>query len=70
MVAFWDDWVASGQTTNREEAQLHPEADNWIKDLLSKALPTRERPSFPHRQSLPSGSLHKPLIFIYQRADR
>ena len=45
------------------------------------ALPTRARfwatktggpcpPSFPHSYSLPSGSLHKPLIFIHQRVDR
>jgi len=33
------------------------------------ALPTKARPSFPQSQSLPSGSLHKPLILIYQRAD-
>ena len=34
------------------------------------ALPIRTRPSFPHSQSLPSGSFHKPLILICQRADR
>ena len=28
------------------------------------------RPSFPFSQSLPSGSFHKPLILILQRADR
>ena len=26
--------------------------------------------SFPHSQSIPSGSFHKPLILIHQRADR
>ena len=57
-----------GQTTNREEIRSHPSADYWIKDLLSKALPTRARPSFPHSQPLPLGSLQKPLI--HQRADR
>ena len=31
---------------------------NWIKALLSKALPTRARPSVSHHHSLPSGSLH------------
>ena len=31
------------------------------------ALPIRTRPSFPHSQSLPSGSFHKPLILIHQR---
>ena len=26
---------------------MHPSAENWIKDLLSMALPARARPSFP-----------------------
>ena len=39
-------WVISGQTTNREGAQPHPSASNWIKPLLIKALPTRTRISF------------------------
>ena len=30
----------------------------------------RARPRFPHSQSLPSGSFHKPLILIHQRTDR
>ena len=30
----------------------------------------RTRPRFPHSQSLPSESSHKPLIFIHQRANR
>jgi len=50
--------------------QPHPSVDNWIKVLLSKALPTRARPSFSHCQSLPSGSLHKPLSHLHQRVDR
>ena len=53
-----------------EGTQPHPSAENWIKDLLGMALPTRARPSFPHSQSLPSGRVHKPLILIHQRADR
>ena len=43
---------------------------NWIKVLLSMALPIRTRASFPLSQSLPSGSFHKPLILIHQRADK
>ena len=39
-------WVASGQTINREGAQPHPSANNWVKVLLSQALPTRARPNF------------------------
>ena len=63
-------WVASGKTSNREGAELHPSADNRIKYLLSMALFTKARSSFPHSQSLPWRSLHKPLILIHQRADR
>ena len=40
------------------------------KALLSKALPTRARPSFSHYQSLPSGSLYRLLSLLHQRADR
>ena len=59
-----------------------PERGGWIddlppaswaqpgKDLLSMALPIRTRSRLPHGQSLPSGSFHKPLILIHQRADR
>ena len=36
--------LASGQTTGREHS---PPTENWIKDLLSMALPIRTRPSFP-----------------------
>ena len=58
------------QTVNREGAQPHPSVDNWIEVLLSTALPTRARLSFSHHQSLPSGSLYRPLSLIHQRADR
>ena len=51
-------WAASGQTTNRD------------KPIRSTALPTRARSSLSHGQSLPSGSLHRPLSVIHQRADR
>ena len=34
------------------------------------APPIRTRPSIPLSQSIPSGSFHKPLILIHQRADR
>ena len=42
----------------------------WKKNLLSMALPIRTSPSFPLSQSLSSGSFHKPLILLHQRADR
>ena len=63
-------WVTSGQTTTREGVRLHPSADNWMKALLRKALPSRARPSVSHDQSLPSGILHKPLSFLHQGANR
>ena len=54
----------------REGTQPHQSAENRIKDLLSMAPPIRTRPRFPHSLSLPSGSFHKALILIQQRADR
>ena len=33
--------VTSGQTANGEWEQTHPSADDWIKDLLSMALPAK-----------------------------
>ena len=50
--------------------QPHPSADNWIRALLRKSLPTRARPSFSHHQSLPSGSFHKLLSLFHQREDK
>ena len=38
------------------------------EELLGPLI--RARPGFPHIQSLPSGSLYKPLILIHQRKDR
>ena len=55
----------------REGTQPHPSTDNWIKDLLSMALPIKKKKNtqFPP-QSVSSGSFHKPLIFLHQSADR
>ena len=58
------------QVNNREGTQPCPSTENWINSLLSMAPPIRTRPSFPLSQSPPSGSLHKPLIFLHQRPDR
>ena len=58
------------RSSNREETKPCWSTENWIKDLLNMALPIRTRPSFPLSQSLLSGSVHKPLILIHQRADR
>ena len=37
------------RVNNREGKQPHPSIENWIKDLVSLALPIRIRPSFPLR---------------------
>ena len=58
------------RSNNREGTQPHPSTENWIKNLLSMALRIRTRTSFPLSQSLPSGSSHKPLNLLHQRADR
>ena len=47
-----------------------PVIQNWSKDLPSMAPPIRTRPSFPHSQSFPTGSFHKPLIILQKKADR
>ena len=58
------------QVNKREETQFHPLTENWIKDLLSEAQSIRTRPSFLLSQSFPSGSFHKPLTILHQRAER
>jgi len=46
----------------------HKESDRT--EWLNWTEPIRTRPSFPHSQSLPSGSFLKPLFLIHQRTDR
>ena len=58
------------QVNTKEGTQLHPSTENWIKDLLNMAPPVRTGLNFPLSQSLPSGSFHKPLILLHQRADK
>ena len=58
----FDHSFVSGQTTGGDTAL--PINKNCIKDLLSTTPPIRTRPSFPHSQSLPSGSFHKTLILF------
>ena len=64
-IIFITSTIVWPQVNSREGTQLHPSTENWIKDLLSMALPIRTRPSFPLSQSLPSGSFHKPLILLH-----
>ena len=69
-IIFITSTIVWSQVNNRDETEPSPSTENWIKVLLSMAWPIRTRPSFPLSQSLPSGSFHKPLILIPQRADR
>ena len=59
----------AGQPQVKQQGQIYQQII-WMKVLLSTALPTRARSSFSHGRSLPSGSSHKPLSVIRQRADR
>ena len=54
----------------RKGTQPHLSTEKWFKDLLIMVPPTRARTRFPHKQFLSSGSFHKPLILIHQRAGR
>ena len=67
-IIFITSTIVWPQVNSREGTQLEPSTENCIKDLLSMGLPQRTRPSFPLSQSLPSGSFHKPLILLHQRA--
>ena len=58
------------QVNYREGTQPQPSAENLIKDLLSMAPPNRTRPSLSDSELPPSGSFHRPLILIHQKADR
>ena len=59
--------LASGQTTGRKHSPAHQQKIGL--DLRSVAPPISTRPSFPLSPPQ-SGSFHKPLILIHQRADR
>ena len=39
--------VTKSDNYHREGVQPHPSADNWIKALLSKSLPTEQDPVIP-----------------------
>ena len=54
------------QTTGKEHSPAHQQ-EIRLKSFLSKPLPTKTRPSFPHRKSLLLGSFDKPLILIHQK---
>ena len=69
-IIFITSTIVWAPQNSREGTQLHPPIESWINNLLSMALPTRTRSSLPLSQSLPSGSFHKRLILLHQRADR
>ena len=70
-IIFITSTIVWPQVNSREESELHLSTENWIKDLLSMPpSPIRKRPSFALSQSLQTGSFHKPLILLHQRADR
>ena len=73
-ISFTIDWLdlLAVQGTLKSLLQHHSSKASilQIKDLLNTAPPIRTRSSFPLSQSLPSGSFHKPLILLHQRADR
>ena len=68
-IIFITSTIVWPQINSRKGAQLQPSTENWIKDLLSTACPSEQDSDSPC-QSLPSGSFHKPLILLHQRADR
>ena len=69
-IIFITSTIVWSQVKQGKGTQPRPSTENWIKDLVSMAPPIRTRPSFHLSQSLPSGSFHKPLILLHQRADR
>ena len=69
-IIFITSTIVRPQVNSREGTQLHLSTENWVKDLLTMDPLIRTRPSFLLSQSLPSGSFHKPLILLHQRADR
>jgi len=49
-IIFITSTIVWPQVNNREGTQPHPSTENWIKHLLSMALPIKTRPSFPLHQ--------------------
>ena len=65
---YFHHWLASGQTTGREHSPVHQQKTG-LKIYWAWPRPS-EQDWVPLSQSLPSGSFHKPLILIHQRANR
>jgi len=49
---------------------LPKETKIGLKIYCTRPCPSEQEPVPPSGQSLPSGSVHKPLILLHQRADR
>ena len=56
-IIFITSTIVWSQVNSREGTRLHPSTENWIKDLLSMALPIRTRPSFPLNLSQQEASI-------------
>ena len=69
-IIFIASTIVCPTANNRGETKFCPSKKKRIKDLLGMALPIRIRPSFPLSQSLQSGSSHKLLVLLLQRANR
>ena len=66
LVLYREAWRAAIHGVTKSRTQL----SNWTELNWTMAPPIRTRPSMPLSQSIPSGSFHKPLILLHQRADR
>ena len=69
-IIFITSTIVWPQVDKRKGTQPQPSTENWIRDLLSMALPIRTKPSFPLSKSPPSASFHKPFILLHQMEDR
>ena len=69
-IFFITSTIVWAQVNNREGTQLHPSTENWIKDLLSMALPIRTRPSLPlslsHQEASPMAQRLKRLPPVWE----
>ena len=65
-IIFITSTIVWPQVNSRVGTHLHPSTDNWIKDLLPRH---QNKTRFPLSQFILSGSFHKPLNLLHQRAD-
>ena len=63
-IIFITSSIVGLRSNNREETQPCPLTENWTKDLLSKALHIRKRPSFPLSQFSSVQLLSRVQLFV------